>query len=85
MIVTKRMASKPSMQIRKPLPSISTKPEGVKSKWFRDPNTFYWIQLECPTGTFKPILSISNVTLINLMFFRRNLGKIYGIQQKNYF
>ena len=57
MIVTKRMASKPSMQIRKPLPSISTKPEGIKSKWFRDPNTFYWVQLETPTGTFKPLLS----------------------------
>ena len=53
MIVTKRICSRPSMQIRKPLPSINVKPEGVKARWFRDPNTFYWIQLDEPTGKFN--------------------------------
>ena len=45
-----RFKQNTQLQIRKPLPTIKTKPANIKTKWFRDPNSGYWIQLEVPTG-----------------------------------
>jgi len=38
-----------TLEIVKPQPTVTTRPEGVKTKWFRDPNHGYWVQLEVKT------------------------------------
>ena len=38
-----------TLEIVKPQPTVTVKPAGVKTKWFRDPNHGYWVQLEVKT------------------------------------
>lgn len=38
-----------TLEIVKPLPTVTAKPAGVKTKWFRDPNHGYWVQLAVKT------------------------------------
>ena len=38
-----------TLEIVKPQPTVTAKPPGVKTKWFRDPNHGYWVQLEVKT------------------------------------
>ncbi|CAG5113721.1 Oidioi.mRNA.OKI2018_I69.chr2.g7811.t1.cds [Oikopleura dioica] len=33
-----------TLEIVKPQPTVTVKPAGVKTKWFRDPNHGYWVQ-----------------------------------------
>ena len=77
-----RFKKNTKMQIHKPLPTIQKKPAHIKTKWFRDPNTGYWIQLETPTGWYFLVI------YLNLFFFwvfRRDVGKARGISTKVYF
>jgi hypothetical protein len=45
-----RFKRRTSLCVNRPIPTINFVPEGVKTKWFRDPNTGYWIQIEKPTS-----------------------------------
>lgn len=38
-----------TLEIVKPQPTVTVKPPGIKTKWFRDPNHGYWVQMEIKT------------------------------------
>jgi len=55
-----------SNEVRKPQPSIKEKPAHIKSKWFKDPNTNYWVQLEVKTEeTWGKIGEFSKKTIFD--------------------
>ena len=46
-----------SLEIVKPQPTVSELPVHIaakkpKTKWFRDPTTYYWVQIQVKTGNY---------------------------------
>lgn len=41
-----------TLEIVKPQPTVTVKPPGIKTKWFRDPNHGYWVQMEVKTRKY---------------------------------
>ena len=47
-----------TLEIVKPQPTVTTKPPGVTTKWFRDPSHGYWVQLEVKTRKYQMLITI---------------------------
>ena len=47
-----------TLEIVKPKPTVTVKPAGIKTKWFRDPNHGYWVQMQVETGKYLLLIKI---------------------------
>ena len=50
-----------SLEIVRPQPTVKEVPKTCKpkTKWFRDPVTQYWVQIQKPTGKQNRLMNIS--------------------------
>ena len=74
-----------SLEIVKPQPTVSEVPkiileEKPKTKWFRDPKTGYWVQVQKPTSQFLARIGVYGLLTVRLyklsknFLFRINMG-----------